>query len=397
LLTVFFVNFPVILPLCTFSVAPPPPPPIGIAAKRKLCGLAFLLLLALSGCDSYNLSFKDFYEGKTNDGATDGSGPLLLTSIEEIEDYLAAATADPVPLPVNITLDTAGWTGLLNAIDTAGKDVELDLSACDITGMTGTLGEFDPNNLIPIGKEYIVSLDLPDAATGIKVGTSSEPTFRYFTTMESITGDNMVTIGNYTFKGCDTLAAATFPKATTIGSCAFYGCIGLQTLNLPRAESIGSYAFDGCIGLTTLNLNAATDIGGYTFSGCTNLSSLSLSAATDIDEYAFNGCIGLTTLNLPAAGNIGNFAFRDTGGTALTVTLGNTAPALENNMFHQSVSVAKTVTVKVPAGATGYGSSPPNTSAVCWGNGFRGGGWNGSAFTGGTVNSYISLTIETLP
>jgi hypothetical protein len=35
---------------------------------------------------------------------------------------------------------------------------------------------------------------------------------------------------------------------------------------------------------------------------------------------------------------------------------------------------------------------------VCWGNGFRGGGWDGSAMiTAGFVNNGITLIVEELP
>jgi hypothetical protein len=68
----------------------------------------------------------------------------------------------------------------------------------------------------------------------------------------------------------------------------------------------------------------------------------------------------------------------------------------------QEVSSAKTVIVKVPSGAAGYaptGTLLPVTytgadSTVCWGNGFRGNGWDGTGFTGGSINSNITLRIE---
>jgi hypothetical protein len=66
----------------------------------------------------------------------------------------------------------------------------------------------------------------------------------------------------------------------------------------------------------------------------------------------------------------------------------------------EGVNLAKTVTVKVPTGATGYADSLPATftgsdTTVNWGNGFRGGGWVGSAFMSARyINSNITLTIE---
>jgi hypothetical protein len=60
---------------------------------------------------------------------------------------------------------------------------------------------------------------------------------------------------------------------------------------------------------------------------------------------------------------------------------------------------SKTVTVKVPSGASGYGTIPNTYSgtdtSVNWGNGFRGGGWDGSGFVEyGEVNSNITLYVQ---
>ena len=182
--------------------------------------------------------------------------------------------------------------------------------------------------------------------------------------------------------------------ATNISSSAFEGCTTLKTVFLLVATSIGSSAFEGCVALDTVFLPVATNIGARTFADCTSLVTLSLDRATNIGNYTFEGCAALATLSFPAAASIGDYAFQKTGATALSITLGSTAPTLGLRMFSE-VDPAKTVTVKVPSGATGYGSSPTGTDTVCWGNGFRGGGWKDSAFlSGGTVNSNITLTIQ---
>jgi hypothetical protein len=65
-----------------------------------------------------------------------------------------------------------------------------------------------------------------------------------------------------------------------------------------------------------------------------------------------------------------------------------------------SDSPGKSVTVKVPSGATGYGTVPfdnGDTSADNWGNAFRGKGWDGTSYLTGTVNGNITLTIEATP
>jgi hypothetical protein len=218
---------------------------------------------------------------------------------------------NPVPLPLPSTFSLDNWTGLLTAIQTKGKFVALDLSACT-TGV-----EFDPGTA-NTGKSFIVSLVLPYAAESIKAGASySNPTFKHFTSLKQAGGEGITTIGNYAFRQCSALTEASFP--------------------------------------------AAIDIGAY--------------------------------------------AFGETGTTALTLTLGNVAPTLGDGMFYvYDVSEGKTVTVKVPSGATGYVTGtvtlPVTYSGsendVCWGNGFRGRGWDGSAFTStdtGDLNSNITLTI----
>jgi hypothetical protein len=68
------------------------------------------------------------------------------------------------------------------------------------------------------------------------------------------------------------------------------------------------------------------------------------------------------------------------------------------------VTSTKPVTVKVPSGATGYGPIPcsyTTDTTTNWGNGFRGGGWDGTTFTftgsASDINPYIELNIITYP
>jgi hypothetical protein len=81
------------------------------------------------------------------------------------------------------------------------------------------------------------------------------------------------------------------------------------------------------------------------------------------------------------------------------VSLGSKAPKLGTDIF-DAITTAQTVTVKVPSGATGYGTVSAtytgSDSTVTWGNGFRGGGWDGSGFQThyGEINTNITLTIQ---
>jgi hypothetical protein len=127
--------------------------------------------------------------------------------------------------------------------------------------------------------------------------------------------------------------------------------------------------------------------------------------AQTIGEYAFDSCDALETVSLPEAQSIGDKAFRYTGGQALEITLGSAgnpaAPELGTEMFG-GVYTAKTVTVLVPSGATGYGPIPATYSGSGatpnWGNAFRGMGWNSTdGYGSGTLNSLITLDIRYIP
>jgi hypothetical protein len=375
-----------------------------------------------------------------------------ITSVTGVESYInsvsGGADADhPVTLPVTVNLAdlSGGWTELLDAISTAGKYVDLDLSACIMSGT-----EFDPGTA-DTGKSKIVSLVLPDAAQSIKAW-DSDPTFCYFTALEHVEGAGIATVGDGAFMECAALEEVSLPAVQTIGEYAFAGCTALEEVSLPVSLSslgfavfarcpslttitvdpanadysarngmlldkagttlvaypgaagsvtldsavtaIGDGAFFSNTGLTSITLPGVKTLGVQAFSSCINLGSVSLPEAEAIGRLAFWGCTNLGSVYLPKAGTIGMYAFSLTGSSrTLEITLGGTAPTLGPYMFS---SVAdKAVTVKVPSGATGYGSSPTDTTTQNWGNGFRGGGWTGSALSDSSnINSNITLTIK---
>jgi hypothetical protein len=245
-----------------------------------------------------------------------------------------------------------------------------------------------------------------------------------------ITLNGITNIGDRAFSKCFNLTSLSLPAVTSIGNMAFDYCDGLTSVSLPASLlSIGSQPFISCVNLrsitvdpgnpnykaedgklltkdgTTLiaypsasgsiTLNGIITIANGAFNGCTGLTEVSLPEAVSIGNNAFYNCKeALTTVNLPVATSIGSQAFRSTGPQA--ITLGATAPTVGTNTFN-SVNAAKTVTVKVPSGAAGYGSSPTDTTTNNWGNAFRGMGWDGASYGSGTVNSNISLTIEYTP
>ena len=106
--------------------------------------------------------------------------------------YSGTTAGTPIPLPARIDFSTE-WQELLTAIDTAGKYVALDLSAC---AMTGT---FDPDSTNSTGKDKIVSLVLPDGAGRIKAGNPDNIAFEHFSALKSVSGAGIVTVGDWAF------------------------------------------------------------------------------------------------------------------------------------------------------------------------------------------------------
>ena len=221
--------------------------------------------------------------------------------------------------------------------------------------------------------------------------------FENCTSLTAVSFPVAASIGRYAFINCTSLTEVSFPAATSIDYGAFYVCTSLTAVSFPMAMSTGDSAFYGCTSLTEVNFSVATIIDSQAFYKCTSLTSVNFPAATGIGEIAFSDCTSLTNLNIPSVTSISvrAFGFFDftTNGTALTITMGNVAPTVGTRVFGATSASAKTVTVKVPAMASGYQASPTNTTANNWGNAFRGRGWDGTNFLDGTVNENIQLTI----
>jgi hypothetical protein len=302
-----------------------------------------------------------------------GSGDNSITNVNGASEYLNSLPDNTKETSVNLTLKfdlgvmtetDSVWQQLLDILNTTGKFVNLDLSACTMTGTS-----FNPDTSVATGKEYIVSIILPTVATSIEAGTNNANfTFKNFTNLKSISGVNILTIGARAFRN---------DSSTTDGNQS------LQNVNFPQTTSIGNNAF------------------AY----CTDLQSLDFPEVTTINSQAFWNCSALQSLNIPKITNIGYNAFTGTGNRSLSITMGTTAPTLSYRIF-ANISSAKTVMVKVPSGATGYspftGTSVTvsgTTATANWANGLRGGGWTGSTWdsnsNGGTggINQYIRMII----
>ncbi|MDR1144329.1 MAG: leucine-rich repeat domain-containing protein [Spirochaetaceae bacterium] len=344
-------------------------------------GILVVLAAGFGGCENPWMKEAVAPLYKNKDGGDNGPPPVpTLYSIEEITAYLAAATVTPVPLAVALDLSGSEWLDLLGVIDDAGKTVTLNLSACTPSGSSGCLYTsgpdviFNPDYTNPAGKDKIVSLVLPNAATSIEDGDVSNATFKDFSGLKSVIGANIDDVGEYAFRNCTTLTTVSFPKAVTIDRSAFWECFALTTVNLPKVTSIDVAAFLQCTSLTTLRLPEVTNIGNNAISGCTVLETVYLPKAVIIDggalgsnpaletvdlpmattfgPNAFSSNPILTTVNLPMATNIGNYAFRYCV-ALITLNLPAAPPILGAIDVFADTGPSGTLTIHVPAGAVG--------------------------------------------
>jgi hypothetical protein len=274
----------------------------------------------------------------------DGDDTTALTTIDDIKAYLDGTAADPVPLPVSLTLPS-GWADLLSAIAEAGKFVALDLSSCTMTGK-----EFNPGEA-NTGERWIVSLVLPNEATSIQ--HNYKPTFKNFTALTSVSGDKVETVGKYAFNKCDSLETVSLPEATKIGESAFSGCTSLHTIDLPEATTIDQAAFSGCTSLKEVSLSAATYIGYNAFSKCEILTEVSIPEAKEISSYAFWDCTSLQTIELPLATKIYNEVFR--GCTSLDTVSFPVATYIGRDAFYGCTALQ---TVNLPVSLTTIERNP---------------------------------------
>jgi hypothetical protein len=260
----------------------------------------------------------------------------VLTNISQIIAFIDASVTPTVPLVLAIPLNPTSWTGIISAIQTAGQDVNLDLTLCQLSG-----GVFDPDpaDFSAVGKSRIIELTLPDAATSI-IGTLGAvvPTFVGFDSLQTVIARNVIDVGDFAFVGRSLLHSVELPHATIIGDNAFQSCTSLANLYIPAITTFGARVFEST-GTQALNITM-----GFT--------------APSVLEQTFD-----------MAGN----------GKTITVNV---------------------PTVATGYGALPVSISGPYSGTPAWGYGFRSFGWIASAtppMQGGGDNEFVNLVIQALP
>jgi hypothetical protein len=252
-----------------------------------------------------------------------GACPPLLE-----DDAGGSSGGDIITFDDSFELDVYKWFEILDKIAKDKKFVSLDLTkgTYKYGNMGGGLVKKDPDDLSePVafdpfpasssGKDFILSITLPEAALIIKeskpdgelAGINDEKikdaknysAFRSFTHLRSVTAANVTLIGNFAFADCTALTEVKFPRvsstagAADIGKYAFLGCTGLKEIKFNTAAIIGECAFKDCTSLSKMDFPKVWKIEKNAFEGCKSLVNVFFEEATKISDEAFKNCTGL--------------------------------------------------------------------------------------------------------
>ena len=249
-----------------------------------------------------------------------GAAGKTHSSIDAVTKYLSTvqggSSADnPAPLAVKIDLqntteDASGWKQLLNAIDTAGKYVALDLSACTLPNT-----EFNPDHSFAGGKEFIVSLVLPDTAESIMPGREKSPTFQHFVNLTKTPAGKSLgsAIANYTFTAIGLTSIIITDSVTEIGKFAFFGN-QLTSVTIPDSVTeIGIMAFSNNELASVTIPGSITGIGAGVF------------AYNQLTSITIGANVTLVSVSLPSFDNGFEAAYNNGGRLAGTYTRPDTS------------------------------------------------------------------------
>ena len=186
---------------------------------------------------------------------------------------------------------------------------------------TGTVTNCDPS---------VTKANIPHTIKGVTVTSIGGSSFRYCTSLTSVTiPDSVTSIGGWAFTDCASLTSVTIPDGvTSIGEYTFSWCTSLTSATIPDSvTSIGEFAFHNCKSLTSMTIpRSVVSIGYDAFGWCESLTSVTiLDGVRSIGNSAFTDCKSLTSVTIPnSVTSIGRGAFSSCASlTGIWVAEGN--------------------------------------------------------------------------
>ncbi|GAB6392400.1 MAG: leucine-rich repeat domain-containing protein [Treponematales bacterium] len=236
---------------------------------------------------AYTIALADY--GKTitvtvtaskNAGSVESAaaGPVPAITPANLASVLAALAANTasapytVPLAAGTNISGSDWAVINSAVQSSGRYVILDLSACTASDntVTGEPSGFDNDFNIIQNNQYIKGVVLPDTLTSIGI-------FAFYdcSSLTSVTiGNGVTSIGQTAFGGCSSLTSVTIPASvTSVGPTVFYGCSSLTSVTFAGSAAVvyGASSFPSGASLLSAGGAAAggppMQAGTYTLSG----------------------------------------------------------------------------------------------------------------------------------
>jgi hypothetical protein len=261
---------------------------------------------------------------------------------------------DPIQLAVSINYPV-DWYPILKIIGAKRKYVALNMSASNMNSEKEFHTKKDTGSQ-GMGKEFIVSMVLPDEATGIAPLAG----FGTFVELKSVSGKNIESIGDRAFWNStwQTFQTFNFPKLKSIGEYAFYMGTSMEEVKIPATvETIGKNPFAGCSSSSVITVDAGnthfkfedgklltmdgkrliwypsasgavsldpsiTTVDAFALYHC-YISSVTGEGVETIGDEAFYDCAALKTVNFPKAKSIGQAAFARTALKTITTEFPN--------------------------------------------------------------------------
>jgi hypothetical protein len=215
------------------------------------------------------------------------------------------------------------------------------------------------------------------------IGSNDNYTGTGLVSIKTVNLPEVTTIPDFVFYGCAKLESVTIPKVISVGKEAFYNCAKLGSIEFLNVTTVGLSAFRGCTSLVSVNFPKVTNLDWAVFYDCTNLVNVAFPELLTLNGYTFYGCTKLESVSLPKVTDLAYSTFNSCTSLSI-IALGATAPIMRTENL-SGITTAKTVTVKIPSGATGYSPlgtyNDKDTISINWANGLRGCGWENGNFT----------------
>ena len=328
---------------------------------------------------------------------------------------------DPKILNLSLFLTLEIFGQILSIINQSGKYVNLNLTDC----ITETNDWFNTNN-ISTGKNRIIELSFPNTVTKIPNNIQHNG----YTNLTKVILNNITNIGDGVFRNTANLNSIDLSKVTDIGGYAFFDYTKLTSVNLSKLVNLGGGAFTGNRqdlrfvvennpNFSTIQNNRILIKNGDTVVSVPSLSGaitipnviyvashaispwVSQLILPDVETLWTISCyhaLSMNSLEIPKIINILSNSFSNCFNLT-SIKMGRTAPIIGTNALSNDEGIRdpKTITIRIPNGATGYGTATARTDVTTknWANGLRGAGWNGTTCLDmSKIKDYLTIQFQ---